>query len=89
MRVKSRHECAPPAPRPRRMRRAAPADMVRCAACGARCAVAAPLRADGLEGRFEVRSADLELKDGVYHLNARLDLPVSDAVRRGWPRACR
>jgi len=40
-------------------------------------------RAEGLEGRFEVRSADLELKDGVYHLNARLDLPVSDAVRRG------
>ena len=33
-------------------------------------------RADGLEGRFEVRSADLELKEGVYHLNARLDLPV-------------
>ena len=45
--------------------------------------IAPPLRADGLEGRFEVRSADLELKDGVYHLNARLDLPVSDAVRRG------
>jgi hypothetical protein len=43
----------------------------------------APSRADGLEGRFEVRSADLELKDGVYHLNARLDLPLSDAVRRG------
>ena len=42
-----------------------------------------PARADGLEGRFDVRSADLELKDGVYHLNARLDLPVSDAVRRG------
>jgi hypothetical protein len=42
-----------------------------------------PLQADGLEGRFEVRSADLELKDGVYHLNARLDLPVSEAVRRG------
>jgi Domain of unknown function (DUF4390) len=41
------------------------------------------LRADGLDGRFEVRSADLDLKDGVYHLNARLDLPVSDAVRRG------
>jgi hypothetical protein len=39
--------------------------------------------ADGLEGRFEVRSADLELKDGVYHLNARMDLPLSDAVRRG------
>jgi Domain of unknown function (DUF4390) len=45
--------------------------------------LAQPLRADGLEGRFEVRSADLELNDGVYHLNARIDLPVSDAVRRG------
>ena len=42
-----------------------------------------PLHADGLEGRFEVRSADLQLKDGVYHLNAHMDLPVSDAVRRG------
>jgi hypothetical protein len=41
------------------------------------------LLADGLEGRFEVRSADLQLKDGVYHLNAHVDLPVSDAVRRG------
>jgi len=40
-------------------------------------------RTDGLEGRFEVRSADLELSDGVYHLNARIDLPVSEAVRRG------
>jgi len=47
---------------------------------GAPCA---PAHADGLEGRFEVRSADLELKDGVYHLNARMDLPVSDAVRHG------
>jgi hypothetical protein len=53
------------------------------------CAAAAtalwmkPLLADGLEGRFEVRSADLQLKDGVYHLNAHMDLPVSDAVRRG------
>jgi hypothetical protein len=44
---------------------------------------APPCRAEGLEGRFEIRSADLELKDGVYHLNARMDLPVSDAVRRG------
>ncbi len=42
-----------------------------------------PLHADGLEGRFEVRSADLQLKDGVYHLNAHMDLPISDAVRRG------
>ena len=45
------------------------------------CAV--PALADGLDGRFEVRSADLDLRDGVYHLNARIDLPVSDAVRRG------
>ena len=44
---------------------------------------AMPARAEGLEGRFEVRSADLQLKDGVYHLNARIDLPVGDAVRRG------
>jgi hypothetical protein len=42
-----------------------------------------PLQADGLEGRFEVRSADLQLKEGVYHLNAHMKLPVSDAVRRG------
>src|SRR5450631_4010129 len=42
-----------------------------------------PVRAEGLEGRFEIRSADLELKDGVYHLNARVDLPIGDAVRRG------
>src|SRR5260370_1680694 len=44
---------------------------------------AMPARAEGLEGRFEVRSADLELKDGVYHLNARIDLPARDPVRRG------
>jgi hypothetical protein len=42
-----------------------------------------PSLADGLQGRFEVRSATLELIDGVYHLNARLDPPISDAVRRG------
>ena len=45
--------------------------------------LAQTLHAEGLAGRFEVRSADLELKDGVYHLNARIDLPISDAVRRG------
>jgi hypothetical protein len=45
--------------------------------------LAQPLHAEGLEGRFDVRSADLELNGGVYHLNARLDLPISDAVRRG------
>jgi hypothetical protein len=45
--------------------------------------LAQPLRAEGLAGRFEVRSADLELQDGVYHLNARIDLPISEAVRRG------
>ena len=47
------------------------------------CAASPAAYAEGLEGRFDVRSADLELKDGVYHLNARLDLPVNDAVRRG------
>ena len=45
--------------------------------------LAQPLRAEGLAGRFEVRSADLELQDGVYHLNARIDLPISEAVRHG------
>src|ERR1700683_5048218 len=45
--------------------------------------LAQPLPAEGLAGRFEVRSADLELKDGVYHLNARIDLPITEAVRRG------
>jgi hypothetical protein len=52
------------------------------AACAAML-LAQPLHADGLSGRFEVRTADLELRDGVYHLNARIDLPISDAVRRG------
>ena len=42
-----------------------------------------PAGAEGLEGRFEVRSADLELRDGVYQLNARVALPAGDAVRRG------
>ena len=46
-------------------------------------AAVSPCRAEGLEGRFEVRSADLELTAGVYHLHARLDLPISEAVRRG------
>jgi predicted component of type VI protein secretion system len=53
-----------------------------CAAIAATLSMQA-LHADGLEGRFEVRSADLQLQDGVYHLNAHLDLPVSEAVRRG------
>jgi hypothetical protein len=53
-----------------------------CTACAAMLMVQ-PSHAEGLAGRFEVRSADLELKDGVYHLNARVDLPISDAVRHG------
>jgi Domain of unknown function (DUF4390) len=57
-------------------------------ACFAGAAIASlilaqPLRAEGLAGRFEVRSADLELQDGVYHLNTRIDLPISEAVRHG------
>jgi hypothetical protein len=47
------------------------------------CLVASATFADGLDGRFEVRSADLELTEGVYHLNVRIDLPVGDAVRQG------
>ncbi len=39
--------------------------------------------ADGLEGPFEIRSADLELKAGVYRLNANMSLPIGDAVKRG------
>lgn len=43
----------------------------------------APAYADGLGGRCEVRSADLALKEGVYQLNARLELPITPAVRQG------
>ena len=42
-----------------------------------------PLFADGLEGRFEIRTASLELRDSVYQMNSRLALPISEAVRRG------
>jgi hypothetical protein len=66
-------------PQPRRASRSA---WLACALLGV-ILWAQPLFADGLEGRFEVRSADLQLKDGVYHLNAHVDLPVSEAVRRG------
>jgi hypothetical protein len=69
----------PPAPPPRRRTGFA---WLLCASAAATLWMR-PLQADGLEGRFEVRSADLQLKDGVYHLNAHLDLPVSDVVRRG------
>ncbi len=50
-------------------------------ACLGFCAFAAA--AAGLDGSFEVRSADLELKDGVYRLNASFDLPIGEAVKRG------
>ncbi len=39
--------------------------------------------ANGLSGSFEVRSADLELEGGVYHLNAEFDLPTGEEVKRG------
>jgi uncharacterized protein DUF4390 len=75
-----------PAPNARRLRpqrrRSVRVVRVMCALLGV-VLWSRPLLADGLEGRFEVRSADLQLKDGVYHLNAHVDLPVSDAVRRG------
>jgi len=41
-----------------------------------------PLLADGLEGRFEIRSAALEIKDSVYQMNCRIALPISESVRR-------
>ena len=67
-----------------RRRRRPPAKFLRLAlAAVVATAWMQSLQADGLEGRFEVRSADLQLKEGVYHLNAHLELPVSDAVRRG------
>src|SRR6202035_2397802 len=69
----------PPAPPPRRRTRFA---WLLCATAAATLRMR-PRQADGLEGRFEVRSADLQLKEGVYHLNALVDLPVSDVVRRG------
>jgi hypothetical protein len=55
----------------------------RLGALAALALLAAGAGADGLDGRFEVRSADLELKDGVYQLNVRVDLPVEDAVKQG------
>ena len=45
--------------------------------------VLVPAHADGLGGRFEVRSGDLALREGVYHLNARLVLPITPVVRQG------
>ena len=66
---------------PKSQRRRARAAWLVCAAMAALWV--RPVQADGLEGRFEVRSADLQLKDGVYHLNVHMDLPVGDAVRRG------
>lgn len=39
--------------------------------------------ADGLAGSFVVQSARLELQGGVYHLDARFNLPVDTAVEHG------
>ncbi len=39
--------------------------------------------AEGLEGRFEVRSADFSLRENVFSMNVKLELPVSHIVRRG------
>ena len=39
--------------------------------------------ADGLAGSFVVRSARLDLRGGVYHLDARFKLPVGTAVEHG------
>ncbi len=54
------------------------AALLATASLGAAVAVA-----DGLQGQFDVHSADLDLRDGVYHLDASLLLPIGDAVKRG------
>jgi Domain of unknown function (DUF4390) len=53
-----------------------------CVAAAAGLAAAAAL-ADGLDGAFLVRGAGLDLREGVYRLDARFELPIGEAVRRG------
>ena len=69
-------------PRPPHARGAARRLRRLCVAAVCVCVATAAL-ADGLEGAFQVQKAALELRDGVYHLDARFDLPIGDAVKRG------
>ena len=49
--------------------------------------LASPSRAEGLEGRFEVRSADLELQESVYHLNARCNCRLAIRCGADWRKS--
>ena len=44
--------------------------------------LAAPLRADALDGQFEVRSAFININNDVYLLHADVQYPLSDDMRK-------
>jgi len=44
--------------------------------------LAAPLRADALDGQFEVRSAFINISSDVYFLHADVQYPLSDDMRQ-------
>lgn len=44
--------------------------------------LAAPLRADALDGQFEVRSAFINISDDVFLLHADVQYPLSDDMRK-------
>ena len=58
--------------------------LVFCAAlaCAALCAIASAQ--DASEGRLEIRNAFVELTDGLWRLDVRLDLELADAARRAF-----
>lgn len=74
--------CRSPIRTARRRARVAGRLRLLCFAVAAGLAASIAL-ADGLQGALAVRSADLRLRAGVYHLDARFDLPIGAAVRRG------
>jgi hypothetical protein len=45
------------------------------------CGVAAQARADTLDGALEVRSAYINVDEGVFKLSAKIDYPVNDDIR--------
>ncbi len=47
-------------------------------------AVSAQRAATADDGRFEIRNAYVELVDGVWHLDVRLDLGLSEAARQAF-----
>lgn len=48
------------------------------------CLAAVPPASAQEEGRFEIRNAFVELKDGVWQLNARLDLALTAAAQQAF-----